>query len=216
VEVAGDATPGTVNLTTGVEIHRPLVAVQESATIHLKSQIFMSTRSLTIVGAILLTAWLAVDAMRGVPPISSAPSIAPSAAQSDPLNRQLAQEADGLWDRLRAAPIPRHPSRNPFTFAAAVAPRRPAPPLAEAAPVVEPEPVVPAVEPPPPLKLVGVAQNGTADNVTRTAIIAGLGRLFMVKVGEQVTARFTVAAIGPDVVELTDTAGGAPLRIVLK
>lgn len=180
-----------------------------------KPQGVMSIRSLTIVGAILLTAWLAVDAMRVVPP-SSLPSAVPSAAQVDPLTRQLTQEADGLWDRLRAAPIPRHPSRNPFTFAAAVAPRRPAAPPSEAAPSVEPEPVVPAVEPPPPFKLVGVAQNGTAENVTRTAIIAGLGRLFIVKVGEQVTARFTIAAIGPDVVELTDTNGGAPLRIVLK
>jgi hypothetical protein len=52
--------------------------------------------------------------------------------------------------------------------------------------------------------------------MVRKAIVAGMGKLFIVGVGDEVTARFSVAAIGADVIELTDKAGGPPVRLALR
>jgi hypothetical protein len=52
--------------------------------------------------------------------------------------------------------------------------------------------------------------------VVRTAIISGEGELFVVKVGDSVTARYVVTTISADVVELTDTSDQTVRRLPLK
>jgi hypothetical protein len=50
----------------------------------------------------------------------------------------------------------------------------------------------------------------------RTAFISGGGQLFMVKEGDHVTARYTVAKISADVVELTDAIDNSVRRLALR
>jgi hypothetical protein len=124
----------------------------------------------------------------------------------------LEQEIARLHDRLRPDATPRDPGRNLFAFH--TAPSRPAAPL----PVL----ARPALSEPPPiaalpmLKLVGIAEDGAPDAVVRTAIISEGGQLYLVKEGEAVTARYLVAKISADVVELTDTGDGSVRRLALK
>jgi hypothetical protein len=66
------------------------------------------------------------------------------------------------------------------------------------------------------VKLSGIAEDVTAEGVSRTAIISGFGQLFLVKEGDSVTDRYRVAKISSDVVELSDLTGGAVLRLALK
>src|SRR5207244_1575600 len=92
--------------------------------------------------------------------------------------------------------------RDLFKFAAA---RRPAPRAA----IEEPPPPPPVRRPAPPvLKLSGIAEDETPSGPVRTAILSGLGQLFLVKEGENVTARFRVVKISADVVELADLDEG--------
>jgi hypothetical protein len=66
------------------------------------------------------------------------------------------------------------------------------------------------------LALVGLAEDDGPDGPVRTAIIKNVGDLIFVKEGDQVTGRYRVEKISADVVELTDTGGGPPLRLALK
>ncbi len=117
-----------------------------------------------------------------------------------------------LRNRQRESPAPREGGRNPFEYArltAPPAPAAPAPPPAEA--IALPPP------PPPPFTLSGIADKTGEDGaMVRTAVISGLGQLFFAKVGDTVTSRYTVSAIGVDAVELRDVTTGETLRLALQ
>ena len=67
------------------------------------------------------------------------------------------------------------------------------------------------------MSLIGVAEDPGADGViVRTAIISGFGDLFLVKEGDPVTARYTVAKISGEVAELTDLTDASIIRLALK
>src|SRR5207249_4494667 len=66
------------------------------------------------------------------------------------------------------------------------------------------------------LKLVGLAEDDGPDGAVRSAIISGDGELFIVKVGDSVTARYVVTTIGADVVELTDVTDHTIRRLPLR
>jgi len=68
----------------------------------------------------------------------------------------------------------------------------------------------------PPLKLAGIAEDEGADGPVRMAFISGGGQLFMVKEGDAVTARYRVAKISADVVELTDAIDNSVRRLPLR
>ena len=70
--------------------------------------------------------------------------------------------------------------------------------------------------PPPPFKLIGIAEDAGADGPIRTAIVSGPGQLFMVKEGQNVTLRYSVTKIAADVVELRDPGDHSTLRLALK
>jgi hypothetical protein len=67
-----------------------------------------------------------------------------------------------------------------------------------------------------PLKLEGLAEDRGDQGPVRTAIISGFGDIFLVKEGDHVTLRYTVAKISPDAVELTDLTDNTALRLALR
>ena len=154
-------------------------------------------------------AWFAGAATsnRTVAPLVLAPT-----PRVDLQGADLAKEIARLRDRLRPDAMPRQPARNLFAFHSAI--RH----VAAAAPAAAPQPAIgePDAPPLPPLKLAGIAEDAGADGPVRTAIISADGQLFLVKPGETVTARYRVARITADVVELTDTIDGSLRRLALR
>lgn len=168
-------------------------------------------RIATIGGAAALAAWLAAAANSG-----NRDLIEPGVVNTPPIDTQgaaLAGEITRLHERLRPSVAPRQPSRDLFSFAPRQAPPSLAPPP-QARPVLT-ETIV-ARPPAPAVQLSGIAEDVTAGGVVRTAIISASGQLFLVKEGEQVTARYRVVKISSEVVELTDLTEGTTLRLALK
>jgi hypothetical protein len=155
-------------------------------------------------------AWLAADTMSSVRDSDARP-----VADAQPIDARaesLAQEIARLHERLRPDATPRLPGRNPFRFGDRSPEARLAanPPSEPVAPIAQP------ARPPLPLRLSGLAEDAGPDGPVRTAIISGLGQLFLVKEGETVTPRYRVIKIGEDAVELVDSIDGTTLRLALK
>ncbi len=168
------------------------------------------TATVGIVGG-ALAAWLAAAATSGtresaVPLVVEAPAI-------DTRGAELASEIRRLHQRLHPDATPRSSGRNLFAFSTP-APKLPRP--------TQPNPVdvtdtVATPRPAPMLRLSGLAEDRDADgSIVRTAIISAEGQLFLAKEGDLVTARYRIAKISADVVELTDLLDNSALRLVLK
>jgi Tfp pilus assembly protein PilP len=171
------------------------------------------TATIVVVGAALL-AWLAGAATSNhtIPPV-----IVNQPAPIEARGAELATEIARLQERLRPSATPRQPGRNLFAFRA-IAARRPAPNVpvsaASAMPALsESLPLAPAL---PALKLAGIAEDAGTDGPVRTAIISGEGQLYMAKEGENVTSRYRVVRISPDVVELLDVIDNSTRRLALR
>jgi len=169
------------------------------------------TATIVVVGGALL-AWLAGAATsnRAIepPPVIGVPAIDNSGVA---LDKEIAR----LHERLRPTATPAQSNRNLFSFRSAPVRAFPAPaaPVAPAPALVEAPPLPPPL---PPLKLVGVAEDPGPDGPERTAIVVGGGQLYTVKEGENVTARYRVTRISPDVVELLDLNDNALRRLALR
>jgi hypothetical protein len=167
------------------------------------------TATLVVVG-VPVAAWLyaaATSAPRRAPVVMS-DRISPIEARSEALAAEIAR----LHERLRPDTPPRQPGRNLFAFTArAVKPAASAP-----RPVLSEAAVQVPVAPPPPFKLIGVAQDAGADGPVRTAVIAAPGQVFLVKEGDTVASRYRVARISAEVVELTDSVDGTTLHLALR
>jgi hypothetical protein len=128
-------------------------------------------------------------------------------------------DLDAQTARLRDAAVPA-PSggRNPFRFgppsrtvelgvAARRTPRAPSAFVSgEAAP---PEPVVPLV-------LIGVAEQAGPGEPRRTAVLSGLGQVFLVVAGDPIGSRYRVVSVGSDAVELRDEQAGRTHTLALR
>jgi hypothetical protein len=80
-------------------------------------------------------------------------------------------------------------------------------------PVAPPiESPVAAVPPLPPLSLIGFASEGAA----RTAIISGLGDLFLAREGDRIASQYRVSRIGADGVEVTSLADDTTFTLTLQ
>jgi hypothetical protein len=134
--------------------------------------------------------------------------------QPAPLLFDLDEASNRLHKVQRDSPPPLEGGRNPFEFSRLPAPHASAPAAPPADAIAPP----PAQPPPPPLfTLSGIADKAGEDGKpARTAIISGLGQLFFAKTGDNVTARYTVTAIGADAVELRDVTTGETLRLALQ
>jgi hypothetical protein len=167
-------------------------------------------------GAVVLAAWLASAASTRFAP--DEPQPAPRVVATSGTERLAADvqaQSARLRERMAAAPVPQQPRRNPFEFGERELPR--ARPAALRAPVLPaPDPVpVPAREPE--LALAGIAEQQSATGIVRTAVIVGAGdEIFMVTEGQSLIGRYTVTAVGPDVVELKDSTTGSTRRLALR
>ncbi|HXW07562.1 MAG TPA: hypothetical protein VD833_20170 [Vicinamibacterales bacterium] len=167
-------------------------------------------------GASLVAAWLASAA--GVGPREPLPQEEAQPVQTagtETLASDVQAQTERLRHRLAAAPAPQEPLRNPFAFA----PRLPA---AERRPArtADPDPVeIPPLPPAehPLLSLIGIAENGTGDELVRTAMLAtATGELLTVTRGQPVIGLYRVEAVHADSVELSELAGGAVRRLALR
>jgi hypothetical protein len=172
----------------------------------------MKRTATIVVGGAALLAWLAGAATSN----HTIPSVVVSQpAPIEMRGAELANEIARLQERLRPSATPRQPGRNLFAFRAIAAPT---PAAIVAVPPPRPAssaslPIGPAL---PALKLAGIAEDAGADGPVRTAIISGEGQLYIAKEGENVTARYRVAKISPDVVELVDVGDGTIRRLALR
>jgi hypothetical protein len=167
------------------------------------------TATIVVAGGALL-AWFSA----AMTPTERRTTFTPSArAAVAASSAQLAIETARLHERLRPDAVPRQPSRNLFTFHV-VAPRAPAPVVAARPALSEAQPA--PAPPMPPLTLAGIAEDPGPSGPIRTAVISGGGQLFLVKEGENVTPRYRVAKISPEVVELADLGDGSTRRLALK
>lgn len=170
------------------------------------------TITLGVVGA-ALAAWFAAASTTGRRPVQHNPVLTPTPVEMR--GAELAAEIARLRERLRPTASPQAPVRNLFEFS------RTAPLGARAAAdprsAVSHEPVPPPAAPaPPPLRLVGIAEDAGPDGPVRTAIISGFGRLFFGKPGERVTDRYEIARISGEAAELRDLADNTSITLVLK
>jgi hypothetical protein len=127
---------------------------------------------------------------------------------------ELAAEIARLRERLHPTVAPQTPSRNLFEFAARRSAPGPEVPAAPAAAAVEtPTPVIT----PPPLKLVGIAEDEGPDGAVRTAIISSSsGELFFAKPGDRLADRYQIAKISSEAAEVTDLANDSTFTLILK
>ncbi len=146
------------------------------------------------------------------PSISGAPS-----AAAETSGAALAEEIARLRERLHPTTPPQRPARNLFQFSATRATRPPTVPQPIAvAPDTPTE--IPATLPPL-FALIGIAEDSAADaagSPVRTAIIAGLGGLFLAKEGDAIASGYRVLTISNDAVELIDVERSATVHLTLK
>jgi hypothetical protein len=173
----------------------------------------MNVKRIVAMGAVggALAVWLAAASTMLTQPAVETP--VPKAAGVELRGAALAAEVTRLRERLRPTSAPQLPSRNLFEFSRAAPARAGSPAARDLAEAEAPRPPAPAA---PLLKLVGMAEDPGPDGPVRTAIISGLGQLFLVKEGERVTSRYQVAKISGEAAEIRDLGDNSTVTLVLK
>jgi hypothetical protein len=175
-------------------------------------------------GATVLAGWLASGPPQNAPAPGATPSrrAQGSGARTAAADTDIQDQAARLQARMRQEPVYHEPSRNPFRFGGRDAPRTAPlgvePGAREVAPTTnEPVvPVVPAPPPPPPVKLSGIAEDRIGDRIERTAVLSVPSGVVLVREGDAVLGQYRVSRIEANAVELTDTLGGAPVRLSIR
>jgi hypothetical protein len=132
--------------------------------------------------------------------------------------RAAAVESHAARLRARLADMPARPegTRNPFRFEGRARPvlaaRVPRTQVTEAQGADEPT----AAPLRPELRLIGMAEDIREGVTERTAVVAGLNQVYLVKEGEQIAMRFLVTRIGADAIEVEDLADSTPIRLGLR
>ncbi len=166
-------------------------------------------------------AWLGVTSIAVASWFSAAstpdlrtPSPIERASSTRDLDRSAAtmqSEVARLHDRIAPTATPSH-ARDLFRFAG----RAPRPMTGAAQQPVVQEVESPIETPPrPTLQLIGIAEDESADGTVRTAIVAGLGDLYLVKPGDVVAGQYRVERVTADAVQLTDTSTSASTTLTL-
>lgn len=170
------------------------------------------------VGAVA-SAWLASAAgvTRTPRHVVTQPRQSAETVALDNLVADVQTQASRLRKRLEAAPAPKAPFRNPFSFSER--PVAQAPATRTAAPV-EPAVVVAATVLPaePALNLIGIAEQKVGDAMVRTAMLSpgDADALIMATVGQKILGAYEVVAVSIDAVELKDLVTGATRTLILK
>jgi hypothetical protein len=160
-----------------------------------------------VLSVIAVGAALALTAGLGLaPPARTVPESVPVSSPLDPTIRSVQSQSVRLHDYLASAPELAPPVRDPFSF-----PRR-SPSGADS----RTAPAVAAALARPALKLIGLAEDPSPDGPLRTAVISGMGQLFLAKEGESFGGRFQVVRLGPDSVLLLDLLDQSTFTLALK
>ncbi|MGE3955946.1 MAG: hypothetical protein AB7H96_04445 [Vicinamibacterales bacterium] len=163
------------------------------------------------VSTLAIASWFASASTSGVRP-PAVPFPPPKPSPVDFSMVALQSEVGRLHERLAPTAAPTR-SRDLFRFQSRI-PERRAPLARPAAPV---DVVAEAPAPPAPaLALIGVAEDATADGVIRTAIVSGLGDVFLVKAGETIRDRYRIGAVSADAVQVVDTVTGSDSTLALR
>lgn len=166
------------------------------------------------VGAALLVTYFAAANMPSPDPPPARERAQPAPA-TDTLAVEVRAQAARLRARMAEAPTPQAHPRNPFAFGAVPVAQASASAIVHAA-VAEDAPA-PAVDPPPALTLMGIAEESSPAGPRRTAVIGGPGdEIYMVIEGQAIGTRYKVTRIGADAVELEDLVSKAYRRIALR
>jgi hypothetical protein len=164
------------------------------------------------VWALAIASWFASASTSGVrPPIAPLPP--PKPAAIDWSVAALQSEVSRLHDRIGPTASPAG-SRDLFRFSART-PRRPLGAVPNRAPMAEAD-VAPPVAPRPSLKLIGIAEDASADGIVRTAIVSGPGDVYLVKAGDTVAGQYRVEQVSTDAVQLTNIATAASTTLALR
>lgn len=164
------------------------------------------------VSTLAIASWFASASTSGVrPPVI--PSAPPRISALDLSVASLQSEVGRLHERLAPTSTPTR-SRDLFRFGGR-APKRPATRGRAVVPQVSPAVEVPAALPVAPLALIGIAEDAAAEGVVRTAIVSGLGDVFLVKAGDSIRDRYRVGIVSADAVEIVDLATDTPSALTL-
>jgi hypothetical protein len=172
--------------------------------------------TLTVVGGALLVTYFAAANMPSQDAESPRDRARPAAtAGTESLAEEVRSQASRLQARMAQAPAPEDHPRNPFAFGMAPRPLQADPPV-RAATVVDDAPA-PMAPPPPPLTLMGVAEEAVIGGFRRTAVIGGEGdAIYIVTEGQPVADRYKVTKIGADAIELEDLVTKGYRRLALR
>jgi hypothetical protein len=66
------------------------------------------------------------------------------------------------------------------------------------------------------LKLIGIAEDGGPDAIVRTAIVSGLGDVFLVRRGETIAGHYRVDEVSSEAVRITDTTNSSTATLALQ
>ena len=163
-------------------------------------------------GATVLAGWLA-SAPPANAPDSASPAPRQPAARRATAPSDIEREAMRLQARVRREAEYAQPQRNLFRFGAVrpIAGRQADVPEA-ASPA---DTFVPAVPPPPPVSLSGIAEDQVDLRVERTAILSSPVGVLLVHEGDDVLDQYRVGRIESEAVELVKLADGTTLRLSL-
>ena len=176
----------------------------------------VTPRHAVLIGcACLLAAWLATaaGARRSSDLTDARIQVTAPSRGIDPIVHEVRTQSERLADRLRSAPAPAEPMRNPFTFAP-VRGRPDARPRAREAEDREVDSASAARRPT--VRLIGIAEHQGTNGVVRTAILSAPDGPLLVREGDIVEDVFQVDAIDAEAVRLADVATGAARRLRLK
>jgi hypothetical protein len=155
---------------------------------------FRETAAL-VLSIIAFGVWLAIaTGLVIAPPDSISRESTPVASPLDPVIRSVQSQSARLQAYLASVPELAPPVRDPFAFSR---PARPGVGRRSGSSVTTPdEPHAAAARPS--LALVGIAEDGSPDAPVRTAVISGMGQLFLMKEGETFGGRFEVVRISTE------------------
>jgi hypothetical protein len=175
---------------------------------------FRGTAAL-VLSVVAFGAWLAIaTGLVIAPPVSNAPQSSPVASPLDPVIRSVQSQSARLHTYLASVPQLVPPVRDPFAFSrsassgvggrlrvSATAPDGAAAATATARPA---------------LTLAGIAEEGSPDAPVRTAVISGMGQLFLVKESETFGGRFEIVRVGADSALVRDGLDRSTFTLTLK
>jgi hypothetical protein len=168
----------------------------------------MPPKAVALIAALCLTTgWLLASVL--IPPVARLQAL-PERRPARPATTTQSPPpySEQLKLRLKKAPLPPTPRRNPFLFGSQQRVTAPtsAGPARESRAVVPEAPLAAPAAVAPPFLLSGVAATETAHGQVRTAVLSDGVTVHLVKVGDSIRG-YSVAAVTDDAVTLVSAAG---------